>query len=268
MLPQSVPTPAQRRGARPGFTLIELLVVIAIIAVLIGVLLPVLGQARLSAKATACLSNVRTLQVASMLYSNDNRGALVEPGLDEGALPDAPIAWINTLKDYYDIPSVLRAPGDDSPHWSEQDGGDGVPITGTTNRYRRTSYGLNSYVTRFMPIELGPGDTPATVETKFFNRLERIPAPSKTNQFLLMATLGKFAGADHVHPDQWWFSRAPEASPKLASEQSAIGMYGGGAANWSSVSNYGFLDGHAQTLRFSDVYETNKKNLFDPRLFR
>ena len=57
-----------------GFTLIELLAVIAIIAVLAAVLFPVYGRARERAHATACLSNMRQVAQAVMMYAQDYRG--------------------------------------------------------------------------------------------------------------------------------------------------------------------------------------------------
>jgi prepilin-type N-terminal cleavage/methylation domain-containing protein len=61
---------------RHGFTLVELLVVIGIIALLIGVLLPVLGKARESAQRTACLSNLRELANSFRLYAGTFKDAI------------------------------------------------------------------------------------------------------------------------------------------------------------------------------------------------
>jgi prepilin-type N-terminal cleavage/methylation domain-containing protein len=63
----SVAHPAKR-----GFTLIELLVVIAIIAILAAILFPVFARARESARRTACISNVKQLGLAWMMYVQDN----------------------------------------------------------------------------------------------------------------------------------------------------------------------------------------------------
>lgn len=57
---------------RRAFTLIELLVVIAIIAILAAILFPVFAQAKNSAKQIQCLSNMKQIGLATMMYLNDN----------------------------------------------------------------------------------------------------------------------------------------------------------------------------------------------------
>lgn len=63
-----------RSSVREGFSLIELLVVMVVIAMLIGILLPVLGRAEEEARRTECRSNLRQIGQALIIFSQDSGG--------------------------------------------------------------------------------------------------------------------------------------------------------------------------------------------------
>ena len=84
--------------ARTAFSLVELIVVIGIIAVLLAMLMPILGRARAEANRVACMSNLRQLLQAQLMYAAESKGFLTYPnwGHDRQSPDVWPTGWLYT----------------------------------------------------------------------------------------------------------------------------------------------------------------------------
>jgi len=253
---------------RSGFTIIELLVVIGIIALLVALLLPALSRARHAAWAASCMNNMRQIEIAHYAYIIDHNGQLIDVGLAHGgAHADEDATWIKTLQNYYSTRQdsghgseiSARSPLDESPHWGPAPAGDPIPGAGADQR-RRTSYGLNDYLTT----------TAATTDDQY-RSLDEVPNPGGTVHVVIMAYTGSYAGADHVHASNKWFmgNDFPVAVyAGAAGGQMQIHAREGKPGAPDAVSNYGFLDGHVSASSFEEVYVNQTHNKFDPAVAR
>ncbi len=162
---------------------------------------------------------------------------------------------------------------------------DGDPANDPTFvRARWTSYGLNNLVTPGLsPHRAGyiDGVTGRVYRGPItpFASLDRIPRPVSTIQWLPMTYIDENAGdptgpnagyakSDHVHVEDWDPGVLPipadTFSPVQADSQMETAAHGGDPATPSARAGYGFLDGHAVSHTFREVYRTGSRNLFHP----
>jgi|CZKM01.1.fsa_nt_gi prepilin-type N-terminal cleavage/methylation domain-containing protein len=168
-----------------GFTLIELLTVIATIAILAALLLPVLNKAKIKAQRTACLSNLRQLGFAWVMYKDDNSGFLTESyPVSRSGIGVNPEVWVRgdmtkadeagnadlirqgKLFQYNQSVPLYHCPTDK-----------GVSINGQLTPTLR-SYSMNCFMGARDP-SLGPIPTTATGYVEFYSKDSDVPFPSQ-----------------------------------------------------------------------------------------
>jgi prepilin-type N-terminal cleavage/methylation domain-containing protein len=122
-----------------GFTLVELLVVMAIIAMLMGIMLPILARSRRQAQAVICQSNLKQWSYILEIYTNGNNGHFFG-GFGEGWWND----WIEILRPTY----VKRGGVTCCPTATQtvDKGGHGIFAAWSDEEGDYGSYGLNAWI--------------------------------------------------------------------------------------------------------------------------
>ena len=168
-----------RLSFRNGFTLIELLVVIAIIAILAAILFPVFVKARGKAQQVSCLSNVRQLAMAALMYIDDHEGVLPPAIYPE---PDGSQWWstMELIEPYVGGQQITFCPSDP----------EGAIDFSSFPGLRRYSYGWNKAAFAYMVPGRPSGDMVS---------LGEIPYPWYTTAFWDGHQVGMAVLTDHRH---------------------------------------------------------------------
>ena len=146
-----------------GFTLIELLVVIAIIAILAAILFPVFARAREKARQTSCLSNMKQLGLAVMMYAQDFDERLpmqnhvsLSSDVMELTRPEGNCFWWVRVKPYINNDNILQCPSGRYAYIYGQAGGGSIQIPIDVD------YGWNYHFVYIQPVKLAVIGEPAS----------------------------------------------------------------------------------------------------------
>jgi len=215
-------------GSKPAFTLIEMLVTIAVIALLMGILLPILGRVKSMAMRVKCANNLRQINLGVNFFLNENNNTYL---CDDDPVSDDPCntywlwmgrGWRDVIEPYLQVnssqenPSVFLCPEDrQSPE-----------------KYEYTSYGYS--MAFYHSVEqIDKMDSPADT---YSNPQPGIPQRSGN----VSRAGGKIMFGE-------WFSN--HQSIKKGDD---LGWW-----CWKGSRNYLFADGHVMFLKAEKLCEAN-----------
>ena len=164
------------------FTLIELLVVIAIIAILAGILLPALNQARQKGHSASCLNVQKQLGNYATIYSNDFDDYILFSTAPSAAGAYQEHSWSKKLRELYFVKGYYADGHADQTNVYFKCPGDIDPVKNTLQEKETSSYSYNPFFgDQYYPTVYG-----SSYEKDYLNfkKLSYFKLPSKTARLL------------------------------------------------------------------------------------
>jgi prepilin-type N-terminal cleavage/methylation domain-containing protein/prepilin-type processing-associated H-X9-DG protein len=269
---------SHRRHRRSAFSLIELLVVIGIIAILIAVLLPALTRARLAANTLACKSNLRQLVQATQMFANEHGGYLPKAENNMGPVmmgwnqprgtrwefAENMASWEWALMKYLNKNrGVFICPADSGQrvrhNWNDTSsaatlGGEDGKLDNVVGSYRYNwsneilgGNPLDYNATEFIAPKLNqlkPAEQAIIYMDGLGSHADQIGTPNNEN-FVNVKT---WDGRYNIMPTNPWNVAYRRHSRSLKP------TYNDPYAMKSAQANYAFMDGHVDTLTYTETW--------------